>query len=145
MEMILNSIDFAEKRPQNGYSSGGELYIAVGDEFFPAEYWYDCAYMDLKTWLPRLISFGSNHTDSCEFVFMDGPHTLRLRRQVDGVIRADYLQDHSCIYSEQNVDLRILLKSALSCCRKYDRFLYEKGKDNLFQEEIQIIITLLDT
>ena len=52
MELTLNSIDFAENRPSDGYSSGGELYFAVGDGFFPSEYWYDCAYLDLKTWLP---------------------------------------------------------------------------------------------
>jgi hypothetical protein len=145
MELILDAVDFAEDHPMNGFSSGGELYFTVGDVFFPAEHWYDCAYTDLQIWLPRLISFGSNHTDSCELDFMDGPYTLRLCRQEDGFIRADCLQDHCCIRSEKNVDLRTLFKSVLSCCRKYDRFLYEKGINNFFQQEINILMTLFDT
>ena len=145
MEMILNTVDFAENRPFDGDSSGGELYFAVGDGFFPEENWYDCAFQDLKTWIPRLISFGSNHTDSCEFFFMDGPYTIRLNRREDGSVYADCLRDHKSILSWQNVDLPVLLKSALSCCRKYDRFLYENGKTNRFQVEIKAIMKLLDT
>ena len=37
MEMILNHIEFTENRPRDGYSSGGELYFAVDDGFFPAD------------------------------------------------------------------------------------------------------------
>ncbi len=145
MELILNSIDFAENRPSDGFSSGGELYFAVGEGFFPSEHWYDCAWLDLKTWLPRLISFGSNHTDSCELSFLDGPYVLRLIRREDGSICADFLRNQKRIDSAQNVNLPALLKSALSCCRKYDRFLHENGKDTQFQGEIKTLITLLDT
>ena len=34
MELILNAIDYDEKRPMDGFSSGGELYAAT-DGFFP--------------------------------------------------------------------------------------------------------------
>ena len=132
MELILNRIDYAECRRLDGYSSGGDLYFSIADGFFPAEHWYDCAFLDLKTWIPRLISFGSNHSDRCEFSFMDGPYTLRLVRLEDGSICAHCFRDHYPVISQQNVDLRTLLKSALSCCRKYDRFLYENGKTNVF-------------
>jgi len=145
VEMLLSYIEFSENRPLSGYSSGGELYFAVGDGFFPEENWYDCAFQDLKTWIPRLISFGSNHTDSCEFFFMDGPYTIRLNRREDGSVYADCLRDHKSILLRQNVDLPVLLKSALSCCRKYDRFLFEKGKPNQFTHEIRLLKTLLDT
>lgn len=145
MELILNSIDFADDRLLDGYSSGGEIYFSIGDGFFPAGYWYDCVYLDLKTWLPRLISFGSNHTDSCELPFMDGPYIVRLYRREDGIIYADCLRDSTPIISKQNLDLQYLLKSILSCCRKYERFLYENRKNNLFQAEIRTLITLLDT
>jgi hypothetical protein len=145
VELILNSIDFAENRHLDGYSSGGELYFAVDDGFFPAEHWYDCAYTDLKIWLPRLISFGSNHTDSCELSFMDGPYTIRLHRREDGAVSGSFYRAQKLIGSEQNVDMRRLLKSALSACRKYDRFLYENGKINAFREEIKILMKLLDT
>ena len=145
MELILNSIDFAENRPSDGYSSGGELYFTVGEGFFPSEHWYDCAYLDLKTWLPRLISFGSNHTDSCELSFMDGSYAVRLIRNKDGIIQVDFMSNAKISISQQDADISLLLKSALSCCRKYDRFLYENRKSNRFQEEIKTLIKLLDT
>lgn len=145
MELTLNSIDFAENRPSDGYSSGGELYFAVGDGFFPSEHWYDCAYLDLKTWLPRLISFGSNHTDRCELPFMDGSYAVRLIRNNDRIIHADFMSNANIIISQQDADISLLLKSALSCFRKYDRFLYENGKSNRFREEIKTLIKLLDT
>ncbi len=145
MEMILQPIEFAENRPQSGYSIGGELYFSVGDGYFPAERWYDCVYLDLNTWLPRLISFGSNHTDTCELSFMDGPYTIRLNRRENGSVSADFYRGQKAIGSEQNVDLRKLLKSVLSACRKYDRFLYENRKMSAFHEEIKLLMKLLDT
>lgn len=144
MEMILNSIDYAQDRPENGYSSGGELYFSLEDRYFPAEHWYDCAYLDLRTWLPRMISFGGNHTDSCVLSFMDGPYTIRLNRREDGAVFAVFLREHT-ILSQYNMDLRRLLKSVLAACRKYDRFLHENGKMNVFQEEIKTLLKLLDT
>ena len=144
MELILNSLDLAENRPLDGYSSGGELYFAVDDGFFPGEHWYDCAYTDLKIWLPRLTSFSSNHTDSCELSFMDGPYIIRLNRRDDGAVFAEFLRERT-ILSQHNVDLRRLLKSVLAACRKYDRFLYDNGAPNQFTEEIRILKTLLDT
>ena len=144
MEMILNHIEFTENRPRDGYSSGGELYFSVGDRCFPAEYWYDSAWQDLKIWVPWLISFGSNHTDSCALSFMDGPYTIRLNRRVDGVVFADFLRENT-ILSQHNVDLHRLLKSVLAACRKYDRFLFENRKTNAFQEEIKTLMKLLDT
>lgn len=143
--MLIGPIDFAEDRPLAGYSSGGEIYFSVGDHFFPAENWYDCLWQDLQTWLPGLISFGSSHTDSCELIFMDGPYTIRLFRREDGAICADFLREQKQIDSQMNVDLRTLLKSILSCCRKYDRFLHENWKTNQFHEEIKTLRQLLDT
>ena len=36
MELTLNSIDFAENRPLDGYSSCGELYFADGESVISA-------------------------------------------------------------------------------------------------------------
>lgn len=145
MEMRLNIIDFTEKRPLDGYSIGGEIYFVVENGFFPAENWYDTAFLDLKAWLPGLISFGSNHTDCCELSFMDGPYAIRLNRGTNGCICAEFFRDRKIIGSEQNVDLQVLIRSALSCCRKYDRFLFENGKPHQFTDECRILKTLLDT
>ena len=145
MELILNAVDFEENRFVDGYSVGGELYFSVQNEFFPAEHWYDCTYLDLKNWLPGLISFVSKHTDFCAFLFMDGPYRIRLTRLPDGAVQAVALREQTEILREQDVSVRTLLKSVLSCCRKYDRFLHENGKQNLFQKEIRELLILLDT
>lgn len=145
MEMLIGSIDFAENRRLSGYSSGGEIYFSVGERFFPAEHWYDTAFLDLKTWLPGLISFGSDHTDSCVLSFMDGPYTIWINRGENGCICSDFFRDRKIICSEQNVDLQVLIRSALSCCRKYDRFLFENGKPHQFTDECRILKTILDT
>ena len=144
MELILNAIDYDENRPMDGFSSGGELYV-VTDVFFPGEHWYDCVYLDLKTWLPNLISFGSNHTDTCFLNFMDGPYSIRLKRLSEGAVHADFIREQTVQAVSENIDLGMFLKSVLSCCRKYDRFLHENGKENLFQEEIKTLMKLLDT
>ena len=145
MELMLNFVDYAENRPLDGYSSGGELSFAVDGKFFPAEHWYDCVYADLKIWLPQLISFGSGHTDSCEFSFMDGPFAVRLSRLSDGSVYAVFLRHQKVADAAHNVDMSMLLKSALSCCRKYDRILHENGQINQFSDEIRMLMKLLDT
>ena len=143
MELLLNSIDYDEARSRDGYSYGGELCITVHDEFFPAEHWYDSVYADLKNWLPRLISFGMNHADTCDLSFMDGPYAVRLSRLSDGIVDAVFLRHQIVADTAADIDVRALLKSVLSCCRKYDRFLYENGKPSQFQEEIRTLMHIL--
>jgi len=145
MQVCLDEIDFAPERTKDGFSSGGELYFTIDDEFFPEEHWYDYAYLDLKLWLPRICSFGSNHTDSCELSFMDGPYSIRLNRREDGSVCVNCLRNSITIISRQNVNLLYLFKSLLSCCRKYDRFLHENQKEPQFREEIILLNKLLDT
>ena len=76
---------------------------------------------------------------------MDGSYAVRLIRSKNGRIFADFMSNAKIIISQQDADLSLLLKSTLSCCRKYDRFLYENRKSNRFQEEIKTLIKLLDT
>ena len=144
MELILDSLDYAEDRPQSGFSSGGELHFALGNAYFPGEHWYDCVYQNLITWLPGLISFGSNHTDSCGLSFMDGPYTARLSRLPDGSITVFCFYDHRLV-TEKKISFVDFLRSVTACLRKYDRFLFEHGKETRFSKEIKQLKNLLDT
>ena len=142
MELKLHDLQFDSQRP--GCCLGGLLYISIGDAFFPAENWYDMPFLDLQTWLPRLISFGSNHTDSCELPFMDGPYTARLSRLPDGSITVSCFDDHRLV-PQKKVVLYVFFRSVITCLRKYDRFLFENGRENRFLMEIKQLKTLLDT
>ena len=144
MRLYLEYLEFDPNREDQGYSIGGELYFSLDDRFFPGENWYDMAYFDLKTWIPALLSFGMKHTDSCFFNFMDGSYAVRMDRTEDGTIFASCLYDGVPKLRQMKVDFRELIKSFLSCCRKYDRFLYEHGKEHCFFEEIKKLKTILD-
>lgn len=145
MRLFIEKLEFDPNREAQGYSIGGELYFCLDDGFFPGDKWYDMAYSDLKIWIPALLSFGMDHTDSCRFNFMDGPYAVRLDRTEDGTVFASCLCDGVPKLRQIKVDPRELIKSVLVCCRKYDRFLYEHGKENHFSEEIKKLKTILDT
>ena len=145
MEIILEKMQLATDRPSDGYTTGGELYLRIGDSYFPEEHWYDCAYINLKKWIPALISFGRQHTDRCQLNFMDGPYSVQLSRKDNCSVDAQCFENHTCVNCLHGIDLTRLLKSAMISCRRYDRFLYENGYNALFQTETRKIKEILDT
>ena len=118
------------------------LYAELNGTYFPAEGWHDLVAADLEVWLPRLISFAMGHSDACTLPFMDGPACIKLYRQSDGGIRADCLWDQR-IQSSRIIDLRELLRSAVSCLRRCNRLRYEAGECALFAPELAQISALL--
>lgn len=143
MELFLDHLQFDSDREIIGFCVGGALYLVFSDTYFPAENWYDMAYQDLKTWLPNLISFGMNHTDSCKLTFMDGQYTARIARLPDGRITVSCLDDHSPVISDKEIDFGLFIRSVIGCCRKYDRFLFENNKENAFSWEIKQLKSLI--
>lgn len=144
MELYLSDLQFDLARESAGFSRGSALYFAFGDGYFPGENWYDMAYHDLKNWSSALISFARIHTDSCVLSFMDGPYALRLFRR-DGDVFAVGYRDHRNVTGEVGIEMAELIGSVVRCCRYYDRFLYQNGKDCMFSEEIRIFKSILDT
>ncbi len=144
MELFISDLQFAPVRESAGFTLGGALYFALGDGYFPEENWYDMAYCNLKNWSSALVSFARNHTDSCVFSFMDGPYVLRLFRRGSDIF-AFGCRDNRVVTVEVKIEIAELIGSFARCCRAYDRFLYQKGKDGLFSEEIRIFKSILDT
>ncbi len=144
MRLYLDDLQFAADRPNYGFSVGGTLLVSVADTYFPSENWYDMVWLDLKSWIPGLISFGLGHTDSCVLAFMDGPYVIRLERTNDHVIQANCLRDSASVIPKLEIDFRYFIRSVVNCCGKYDRFLMENGKTAQFLEEIRIMKTILD-
>lgn len=142
MILHMDQIDFNDSRISKGFSTGGTLYVSVGDTFFPEESWYDMIWEDLHTWLPGIISFAGNHTDSCVLDFMDGPYQVKFMRRGDGsvgvICSRNQTEEISC-----DIDFPIFARSVIQCLRKYDRMLFENGKPLTFSEECRKLKSLI--
>lgn len=138
--MILHLDDITH---YDSNSTGGTLYVSYGDSFFPEESWYDLVSVDLKRWMPALISFGANHSDMCNLEFMDGPYCIRLMRQENNKVVAKFYDSNKLI-DQTEVDILSFLASVTACCRKFDRSLYENGYDSQFSEEIRSLKGIWD-
>ena len=145
MQLYLEDLEFAPDQIKRGFSTGGALFVSIGNTYFPQENWYDMAWLDLKYWIPRLVSFCSNHTDSCQMPFMDGPYTIKLTRTKNNIIQAACLYYDTTMIPHTEIVLSKFIVSVIRCCRKYDRFLYENGKPAQFAEEIKQLKSTLYT
>lgn len=143
MRLHLEGLTYDASRFHSGYTVGGILYVTIGDTPFPGEQWYDIPFTDLKIWIPRILSFGRNHTDSCQLSFMDGPCQIRLLRHDDGKICVSCLRDQHIEIQNAEIDFPSFLNSVAKCAREYDRFLYINGSSSLFHDEISAIKALL--
>ncbi len=143
MRLHLEDLDYDASRCNAGYTVGGIFYVTVGNTAFPCDEWYDIVFTDLKTWIPRIISFGSNHTDTCLLPFMDGSCQIRLFRDSDGQILVSCIRDHHAEIQNLPIDFLTFLKSVSKCAREYDRILYINGSTSLFRNEIAGLKALL--
>ena len=143
MELIIDNFKFVSDVTK--CSLDGEVYFSIGETFFPMERWFDMVGFDLSNWLPDVISFCRNHSDTFLFSFMDGPYAIKLIRKHDGDIFAVCMRDNLPVIHQTKVDLAKLIRSVIACCNKYDRFLHENGKPNQFTREIRILKSILDT
>lgn len=143
MRLYLDDLQFAADRPSQGFSVGGSLYVSVAGAYFPSENWYDMVCFDLKNWIPGLVSFGLGHADSCVLAFMDGPYTIRLERTSDNTIQANCLRDSVSVVPKLEIKFSRFVRSVVSCCGKYDKFLMENGKSAHFLDEIKLLKTIL--
>lgn len=143
MCLHLDGLSFDASRCNAGYTVGGILFVTIGDTAFPCEEWYDLVFIDLKSWIPSILSFGSNHTNSCLLSFMDGPYQIKLLRSIDNKVLASCIPNHHTEIQNKEIDFLSFLKSVAKCVREYDRFLHINGSNSLFREEIAGITALL--
>ena len=111
MRLHLENLAYDASRCNAGYTVGGILYVTVGDTAFPCEEWYDIVFTDLKFWIPRIISFGSNHADTCLLPFMDGSCQIRLLRDSDGKIFVGCIRNNHTEIQSIQIDFPSFLKS----------------------------------
>ena len=145
MRLHLEDLVYDASRSNTGYTVGGNFYVTIDDTAFPGEEWYDTVFTDLKSWIPGLISFGSNHTDSCLLSFMDGPCQIRLLRRKDGKIVVSCIRDNHTEIHNAEIHFPSFLKSEAKCTREYDRFLFTNGSASMFHAEISGIKAMLST
>lgn len=145
MRLHMEDLAYDASRCNMGYTVGGILYITIGDTAFPSEEWYDIVFTDLKSWIPGILSFGRNHTDSCLLPFMDGPCQIKLLRDSHGKILASCIRNNYAQMQNIEIDFLSFVNSVAKCAREYDRFLYINGSTSLFRNEIEGLKALLST
>ena len=145
MRLHLEDLAYDASRCNTGYTVGGILYVTIGDTAFPCEEWYDTVFTDLKSWIPGILSFGSNHTDVCLLPFMDGPCQIKLSRDRDGKILVSCIRKNHAEMQNAEIDFPSFLKSVAKSAGEYDRFLYINRSASLFHNEIADIKALLST
>lgn len=117
---------------------GGTIYFSIGDTYFPDEGWYDLVSEDFLRWLPDLISFAFNHTDSCILYFMDGPAQVKYSRR-NGTVTAVCMYDGCVKVPETEIDMTEWNKSVLNSIKKYNRLLHEQGLPPQFANERKLL------
>lgn len=113
MRLFLDEMDFHCVN-----SVGGELYLSIGDAFFPEDKWYDMAAVDFENWLPALLSFAQGHTDSCVLCFMDGPYKAKLIRHVSGTVTVTCLRDSVVTIPQTEINLSDFFEKYHEMCPK---------------------------
>lgn len=143
MTLHLGAIDCDVNRVTSGNTIGGILFITIGSTYFPEENWYDMVSVDFENWIPRLISFAQNHTDSCVLDFMDGPGKVKILRLTDGIVTAACIWDHKTQIQEVEIDFYEFLDSISTCVRKFNRILYENNLPGQHMKELVLIKNIM--
>ena len=118
---------------------GGTIYFSIGEVCFPEEGWYDLVSEDLANWLPKIVSFAQNHTDSCELCFMDGPAKVEISRCYDGEISVTCIYNNKISANHTDIDHTMFFKSVVNALGKYNRFLHKNGVTAQFTNEIAVL------
>ena len=137
MMVHINNVTYQSNR-----IVGGEIWFSIGEMNFPQEDWYDHVAANLEMWLPQFLSFFMGGTDSCSFVFLDGPAEVKLIRSVSGSLSAVGCWDHHVQVPETPISLFVLMDSVCSCLRKLHRDCYLQNIPFPFEEQPQQLTQL---
>lgn len=118
---------------------GGNIHFTIGQVCFPEEGWYDLVSVDLKLWLPTIISFALNHTDSCALNLMDGPCQVKLSRDRSGTVTVICIYDGRVEIPKTEIDPAVWNESVVKTIRKYNRLLHEQGLVAQFENELSML------
>ena len=128
--MILHLDQIDANSLTNHSNVGGNIYLQVGQIYFPEENWYDIASLLLEQWIPAILSFSKNHTNACKLIFYDGPCCAVLCRNVDDRITVKCFYDQKIDIAETAIDFPLFLKSVVKAGNKFCRLLHLQGRKN---------------
>ncbi len=114
----------------------GNIYVSVGGVWFPSDQWFDMVSADLENWIPKLISFGKGHTDSCELRFMDGPYHIQLHRISHDEVSACCLANNRKVIPETVIDFQEFLSSCAKAIGSVGREIYRMNSLNQYDAYI---------
>ena len=114
----------------NHSNVGGNIYLQIGQAYFPEENWYDMVSLLLEQWIPAILSFSKNHTNVCKLTFYDGPCYAVLCRNADDRITVKCIYDQKTVTEETVIDFPLFLKSVVKAGNKFCRLLHLQGRNN---------------
>jgi hypothetical protein len=126
--MILHLDRIDDSVPVENSAVGGNIYLQIGDAYFPEEDWYDYASLILEQWIPAIRSFANHCTDVCKLTFYDGPCYAVLRRNLDAAITVKCVHDEKTVIEERIIDFPIFLNSLVRAGNKFCRLIHLKGR-----------------
>ena len=109
---------------------GGNIYLQIGQDYFPEENWYDYASMILEQWIPGLISFAGNSTNACKLRFYDGPCYALLCRTEDSVVTVKCFYGRKIVIEETLIDFPSFVKSVVKAGNRFCRMLHLQGREH---------------
>ena len=105
----------------------GVVYIDLDGGFFPKYNWFDCPLGVVEMWLLSVWEFISkNYMLPCELFFMDGPFSVILTANEQGVInlhKNEMSQDHEV----EIVDFSSFVDSLLQCAKRISIYLHNQN------------------
>ena len=107
---------------------GGNIYLQIGQDYFPEVDWYDFVSLIFEQWIPGLISFAGNSTDACRLSFYDGPCYALLCRRKDSIITVKCFCDRKTVIEETVIDFPLFLKSVVKAGNHFCRMLHLQGR-----------------
>ena len=128
--MILHLDQIDTNTLTNHSNVGGNIYLQIGQAYFPEENWYDMVSLLLEQWIPAILSFSKNHTNVCKLTFYDGPCYAVLCRNADDRITVKCLYDQKIVIEETVIDFTVFLKSVVKAGNKFCRLLHLQDRNN---------------
>jgi hypothetical protein len=102
------------------------IWVEIDGEAFPDTDWDDFSHILLGWWSSALFSF-SHASEGFEWLFMDGPYEIVVRRKGDALALSCMRDDHCLLSGECSFqDLANALYNAL---KRMGYLLHEKGLD----------------
>ncbi|MBA4495931.1 hypothetical protein ACFO25_01575 [Paenactinomyces guangxiensis] len=123
----------------------GDIYFAVGDEYFPEPDWLDFPVVILTWWCQEILAL-TTYSEKCKFLFMDGPLLARGTKKGNDIIELEFVQER--LNGDEKLftatcSIKQFKKSLLRASKKLLRAIEEKKWDTPDVQELKRVTSLM--